>query len=68
MSRKVSHAVAQPIPADDVRLAIWHERLTVGHPLPTLPLWLRGGRWLQLDLEASYERTCREQKLPAVAS
>ena len=54
--------------AGDVRLAMWHERLAVGLALPTLPFWLRGGRCLQLNLETSYERTCREQKMPAVAS
>jgi hypothetical protein len=36
----------------------------VGRPLPTLPLWLRGGPCLAVDLEASYERTRREQGWP----
>src|SRR5579859_394972 len=44
--------------SDEPRLAIWFERLTLGNRLPVLPFWLRGGRCLQLDLEASYERTC----------
>jgi len=32
-------------------------------PLPVLPLWLRGGLSLRVDLEATYERTCREQRI-----
>ena len=35
----------------------------LGGTLPTLPLWLRGGLCLPLDLEASYERTVREQRV-----
>lgn len=46
-------------------LDIWQEELTVGGPLPTLPLWLRGGGFVPLDLEATYDRTCREQRMPA---
>ncbi len=44
-------------------LDIWEEVLVVGRPLPTLPLWLRGGLRLPLDLDATYERTCREQRV-----
>ncbi len=53
-----------PVKVDeDVRLTIWHEPLSIGRALPTLPLWLRGGPCLRLDLEACYERTCLEQKM-----
>jgi hypothetical protein len=45
-------------------LDVWTESLAVGRPLPTLPLWLRGGLWLPVELEATYERTCREQRVP----
>jgi hypothetical protein len=44
-------------------LAIWQERLAIGEILPSLPLWLRGSLCLQLDLEAIYDRTCREQRI-----
>jgi hypothetical protein len=44
-------------------LDIWQERLEVGRTLPTMPLWLRGGLCLPADLEATYERTCREQRV-----
>jgi hypothetical protein len=45
-------------------LDIWEEPLAVGQPLPTLPLRLPGHHPVPVDLEASYERTCREQRLP----
>jgi hypothetical protein len=45
-------------------LDIWHEILAVGRPLPTLPLWLRGGICLPLELEVIYDRTCQEQRVP----
>jgi hypothetical protein len=45
-------------------LDAWHERLNVGQSLPTQPLWLRGGLCLPVDLATTYERTCREQRVP----
>ena len=44
-------------------LDIWHEPLVVGRALPTLPLWLRGGLCLALELDATYQRTCQEQRV-----
>ena len=44
-------------------LDVWYEPLSIGRPLPTLPLWLRGGYCLPVELEATYERTCSEQRL-----
>jgi hypothetical protein len=44
-------------------LDIWPEKLSVGASLPTLPLWLRGGLCFPVDLGATYERTCQEQRL-----
>jgi len=46
-------------------LEVWHEALRLGGPLPTLPLWLRGGFQLPIDLEATYERTCQKLRVPA---
>ena len=43
---------------------IWPAVLAVGAPLPTLPLWLGDGLSVPVDLEATYERTCREQRIP----
>jgi hypothetical protein len=48
-------------------LDIWQEGLTIGRSLPSLPLWLRGALCLHVDLEATYDRTCREQRIPVVA-
>jgi len=41
------------------RLETWSNPLSLGRPLPTLPLWLAENRAVPLDLEASYEETCR---------
>jgi len=48
---------------DQPTLDIWHEALEVGRSLPTMPLWLRGDICLPVDLAASYDRTCREQRV-----
>ncbi len=37
----------------------WDYTLTVGQPLPSLPLWIAEDRAVRLDLEATYEDTCR---------
>src|SRR5262249_8731351 len=41
-------------------LESWSKALAVGQPLPTLPLWLADALVVPLDLEDSYERTCRD--------
>jgi hypothetical protein len=41
----------------------WIEPLELGEPLPTVPLWLRGGLWVPVELAETYERTCAEQRL-----
>jgi hypothetical protein len=41
-------------------LEAWSHTLTVGQPLPTLPLWLAPELVVPLDLEASYERACHD--------
>lgn len=50
------------------QLDLWQESLAVGRTLPTLPLWLRGGPCIPLALQATYERTCREQRILADAA
>ncbi len=37
----------------------WSEPLTLGEPLPVLPLWLASNLAVPLDLERSYEETFR---------
>ena len=56
-------AAYRPVERNGAKLDVWREPLTVGGELPTLPLWLRGGLCLPLDLAASYERTVREQRV-----
>ena len=46
-------------PARRTHLQTWPYPLVVGQPLPTLPLWLSADRSVPLELEASYEDTCR---------
>jgi len=41
------------------RLDTWPVGLTVGGPLPTMPLWLASSFAVPLDLEKSYEETCQ---------
>ena len=45
------------------RLDIWAYPLAVGGKLPTLPIWLRDDLAVSLDLEASYEETCRALRI-----
>jgi hypothetical protein len=44
-------------------LETWSHVLQVGQPLPTLPLWLAENLAIPLDLESSYEETCRVLRL-----
>ena len=44
-------------------LDLWQETLVLGKVLPTMPLWLPGDLCLAVELEATYERTCREQRV-----
>jgi hypothetical protein len=48
-------------------LDVWREPLAVGQRLPSLPLWLRGGLCLPVELEATYQRTCLEQRVQPAA-
>ena len=42
----------------------WNHPLVLGQPLPRLPLWLTDSFAVPLDLEESYEQTCRDLRLP----
>lgn len=46
------------------RVRIWYESLEVGRPLPVLPLFLRIGPMMPIDLDATYRRACRELRIP----
>ncbi len=42
----------------------WAQPLVLGQGLPTLPLWLADDLAVPLDLEATYEETCRALRIP----
>jgi hypothetical protein len=64
----LSGSAYRPVERDGTRwLDVWCEPIAVGQPLPTLPLWLRGGLCLPVELEATYERTCIEQRIQPAA-
>jgi hypothetical protein len=44
-------------------LQIWYETFAIGDRLPLLPLWLRHGICLPLNLQDSYSQTCQSQRL-----
>lgn len=60
------YAVAyRPVKREDqTHLDIWQESLYLGSVLPTLPLWLPGSFSFPVDLGGTYDRTCREQRIP----
>ena len=45
------------------RFEAWTHALALGQPLPTLPLWPADDFAVPLELEASYEETCRILRL-----
>jgi hypothetical protein len=45
-------------------LEAWNKPMNVGQALPVLPLWLSEDRAIPLDLEASYEQTCHDLRIP----
>jgi hypothetical protein len=45
-------------------LETWSHPLAIGQPLPTLPLWLAENFAVPLELEPSYEETCRILRIP----
>ena len=42
----------------------WAYPLAVGQPLPNLPIWLADELNVPLELETSYEETCRVLRIP----
>jgi hypothetical protein len=47
----------------DASLQVWREALSIGQSLPTLPLWLRGGLCLPVELDQVYRRTCAQYRI-----
>jgi hypothetical protein len=54
--------------AGQTSLEMWYEALALGGPLPTLPLWLRGGICMPLFLETTYQKTIVKQRILANGS
>ena len=46
------------------KLDSWPFAMAVGQPLPSLPLWLTETQAVTLELETSYEETCRVLRIP----
>jgi hypothetical protein len=46
------------------RLDSWFYPITLGQPLPTLPIWLDAELGVFLDLDTSYEEACRVLRIP----
>ena len=44
-------------------LDVWEEALAVRHALPDMPLWLPGELCLPVELDETYRRTCKEQRI-----
>lgn len=40
-------------------LDVWYYPMELGQRLPTLPIWLNRDQHIMLDMELSYEETCR---------
>ncbi len=45
------------------QLQLWLAALSLGQPLPTLPLWIASDFSVPLDLEASYRATCEDLRI-----
>ena len=60
------YAIAyRPVPVEkQQRIEAWPEVLTLGRPLPFLPLWLRVDLSVPLQLEATYAMTCEGLRIP----
>jgi hypothetical protein len=49
--------------AEQRQIQAWTEVLTIGAPLPTLPLWLGTDFTIPLNLETSYQTTCDDLRI-----
>lgn len=59
------YAIAYRIAETDKtpHLDLWQESLAVGSGLPILPLFLKGGLYLPIDLDRTYHSTCVRQRI-----
>jgi hypothetical protein len=54
---------SDPKPGASWQLETWLQVLQVGQPLPTVPLWLTDNFSVPLNLEESYEETCKALRI-----
>jgi hypothetical protein len=50
--------------ADEWMMEAWAQPLSLGQPLPTMPLWLADDLAVPLELEESYEQSCAILNIP----
>ncbi len=63
-SRGLYACAYRPTSRDDHSvLDLWHHPLSVGGPLPTLPLCLKNGPRVPIDLDKTYAQTCEQLRL-----
>jgi hypothetical protein len=51
------------VEGEALKLEVWAEALSLGSPLPTVPLWISDERCLPLDLERSYLAACAARRI-----
>jgi Protein of unknown function (DUF4058) len=51
-------------PSTNWQLETWFHEMKVGQPLPTLPLWVTDDFAVPIELEATYEETCKGLRIP----
>jgi hypothetical protein len=62
----LSTSAYRPVERDEqTSLDIWQQALKLGSALVTMPLWLPRNLCLPVDLEGTYERTCRDLRISA---
>jgi hypothetical protein len=47
----------------ETTVELWTHVLSLGRSLPTLPLWLKGGLSVPVDLDGSYAATCERLRI-----
>lgn len=47
----------------DATLEIWHEPLAIGEPLPTMPLYLKNGPLVPVDLSETYQQALKAVRI-----
>ncbi len=61
---RIQHLTGRRQVGRATKLDTWARPLAIGQPLPSLPVWLSEKLTVTLELEASYEETCRVLRIP----